>query len=69
MIVVNQLPKAIARPSTIRKARRDPMRIWTCFAVLLDNRRIDIWVLSPSSAAAIVISGMIRSSMMSVTLL
>ena len=62
IIVVIQVPAAIAIPSTIRKARMTPARRWRCLVVLDDNTSIESCVLSPNSAAAMVTRGIKRSS-------
>ena len=66
--VVIHEPAAIAMPSTIKKASITPSKSCKCFFVFEDNNRIDICVLSPSSAAAIATNGMSISSIMFVTL-
>jgi hypothetical protein len=64
---VIKFPKAIARPSTIRNARKTPRKIFPYFFVLEERSRIETWVLSPNSAKAIAIKGMMISSKMVLT--
>jgi len=56
-IVVIQVPARTAIPSTIIKAIITPKNNCMRFSVFDDKRRIDICVLSPSSANAIAING------------
>jgi hypothetical protein len=60
--VVTQEPARTAIPSTIMKPITTPINKCKCFFVFDDKRSIDICVLSPSSARAIAINGMIKSS-------
>ena len=64
MIVVIHVPTRIAIPSTIIKAIITPNNNCKCFFVFDDKRRIDICVLSPSSANAMAIKVMNKSSIM-----
>ena len=62
IILVIHEPAAIAKPSTIKNARRTPRRRYRCLLVFEDNKRIDNCVLSPSSAIATATNGTSTSS-------
>jgi len=63
IIIVIQVPARIATPSTIAKASIAPIKSWRCFFVFEDKSNIEICVLSPNSATAIAINGIMKSSM------
>ena len=62
MIFVIHVPARIASPSTIINAMMIPSKSCRCCFVFDASNKIDICVLSPSSAIAIVKSGMSISS-------
>ena len=64
MMFVIHVPRSMAVPSAIRKASVIPSRRWRCFCVFVDSSSMESWVLSPSSARLMAISGMSMSGIM-----